>query len=233
MHLLSTYLQSLLAAIYAIGTTALLGHEAAASPTTPTETGAQNKVGSIEITLPLAIAGVSPTSGHALMMPIGLWLSQHTEEEIGELLPLGLLPLAARQRLHKVIAERSQTVQGLVAQDGIAVDQVWLDFAQSVLAVAWDAYQLFPKKDKAQAIEAMHTAADGVPNFEQLTECLVGRLRIGYGLAKCKPMLPEIQVIVETQKLAAIPAHALTYIKLLITGDQIAVQGLDIALKPS
>ncbi len=233
MYPLSTYLQSLLAAIYAIGTTALLGHEATGPAATATETRAQCKVGSIEITLPIAITGASPTAVQAQMATIGSWLAAHTEAEIGELLPLGLLPLPARQQLHKVIIERSQTLQGLVAQDGIAVDQVWLDFAQSVLAVAWDAYQLFPKKDKAQAIEAMHTAADGVPNFEQLTERLVARLRVGYGMAAHKPLLPEIQVIVETQKLAAIPAHALTYIKLLITGDQIAGQGLDLPLKPS
>jgi hypothetical protein len=230
MHILSTYLQSLLATIYAIGTTALLGHEATASPATPFGNTPRPIFGSIEITLPFAIMGVAPQADQAPNTPIGVWLSQHTEEEIGELLPLGILPIAARQSLHKVIAERSQTLQGLVSQDGIAFDQIWLDFAQSVLAVAWDAYQLLPKKDKTQA---MHAAADDVPNFEQLTERLVARLRIGYGLTASKPLFPAIEVLVETQQLAAFPAHALTYIKLLITGDQIAVQGLDIALNPS
>lgn len=221
MTTLSSYIDNLLATISSIGSRAFGNSTSLISDTTRTPF----RVQSVEFTVPVAIHGTAPFRHRNHMQAVETWLGNHTWEELTHLLRLAHIPQQVLLRLKRTIQEKSLKVQALLEQEEISIHQVFLDHAQTVLALVWDECQ--QHSPEGQALEAGASVGNENSCFEELTEQLASKLRYQY-MNHSEGSQPEtIHVTIESQKIREAPAHALTYIKLLITGDSSELQCLD------
>lgn len=228
MTTLSNYIHGLFSTIASIGMRASGSGPVVGQILDPQPEGQSSPytVQSMEIMVPMLVHGSALPTPPRPSKTIGLWLGKQTHEEIQRLMQLDEVPQLGHERLQKTISERTQKLQSLLEQEEVAVDQVFHDYAQAVLATAWDEYN--PHPSTSQGSPKSQGIVQTNETFEQMTAKLVETLQQRH--AQWHPALQAeaIQVTVETQKLSELPAHALTYIKLLITGNKMEVQGPDL-----
>jgi hypothetical protein len=165
------------------------------------------QIHSVEFTIPMLIDGMVTPPQVPRSQETIKGLEQRIREELALLMELDKLPKSALQRLQAAISEGGKKAQSLLRQEEVAVDRVLLDYAQSVLAVIWDA---FPGQEGQQN-------GDSWTSFDQLTEQLKTRLIIWWRRSHAQPH-SDIHITYESQKLRDFPSHALTYMKLCIVG---------------
>jgi hypothetical protein len=207
----SNYIDSVLAAISAISTCMPASTEPGPTEVRPPHEGQAFKIQSMELTIPMIVHAPSVPPGALMAYPISAWLCQQTHHELTRLLPLLQQKSAPNSLLPKTIHTCAYTLQSLLHQSEVALDQVFQDYAQAVLAVAWDECHADDHDIAPVDASAMP------PSFEQVTSILVAALRQGYEQRRAIPAQP-VEVTVEPQNLREFPAHALTYLKLWISG---------------
>jgi hypothetical protein len=181
------------------------------------------KLSSIEITIPMAILGPESSPSSNLVA----WLYQATNEVLVTVLPNQGFERTTIERLCKAAEIGSKPAGELLERKDVVTSQVLLDFVQKLLAVAFDEREGVPNPIKGNSQRAAKTAKSNRWDFDHLSQQLAHQLHLQFSAKVNGENAPKLRTVVETQKLRDIPAHALTYIKLMITGDGAEIHEMD------